>query len=86
MARQHRLINGCDLVGKWLNESSRDRQVWIEEVAEADTFGFRNKPEHLPIGVKAPGTTRLSDFDAGFVIPIEELVGDAAVRSLVSQL
>jgi len=47
---------------------------------------LRNEAESGAIAIKAPGTALLDDLEAGFVVPVDQLVGHFAVGRLVGQL
>jgi hypothetical protein len=49
-------------------------------VCEADAVSFRHQAEQRPITVEAPGTAGLHDLETRLVVPVEDLVRNAAVR------
>ena len=53
---------------------------------EPDPVRLRDEPESSAVAVEAPGTALLDDFEAGFVVPVHQLVGHLAGGSLVGQL
>ncbi len=85
-AGQHGLVDGGDLVGEGLDVGGVYGQQGVEEVGEADALGLGDEAEEGAVAVEAPGAGLLGDVDAGFVVAVEELVGDVAGGCLVCQL
>ena len=83
---QHGLVDGGDLVGERLDVGGMDGQQRVKEMGEADALGLGNEAEKGTVAVEAPGARLLGNPDAGFVVAVEELVGDLARRRLVGQL
>src|ERR1019366_7389339 len=83
---EHGLVDGRDLVRQWFDERSVYGEHRIEQVRQTDTMRLRDEAEQMPVAVKAPGAAVLQDLEARLVMAIEQLVGNAARRSLVGQL
>ena len=86
LARQHRLVDGRDLVRQRLDERGVDGEHRVEEVGEADAVRLGDEAEERAVAVEAPRPARLDDLEARLVVAVEELVRDAAGRVLVGQL
>ena len=78
LARQHRLVDGRDLVRQRLDERGVDGQHRIEEVRQADAVRLGDQPEQRAVAVEAPGPALLDDLEPGLVVAVEQLVGDLA--------
>ena len=50
----------------------------IEEVREADAVRFGDEPVRGAVAVEAPRAPLLHDFEARFVVAVEDLLGDPA--------
>lgn len=48
-------------------------------------MSFRHQAERRPITIEAPGPAGLHDLETRFVVPIEDLVCNAAVRPAVHE-
>ncbi len=55
LARQHRLVDGGDLVRQRLDDGGVDRQHRVEEVGEANAVGLGDQAEEGAVAVEAPG-------------------------------
>ena len=86
LARQHRLVDGRDLVRQRLDERGVDREHRIEQVREADAVRLGDEAEERAVAVEAPRAALLDDLEARLVVAVEELVGDPARRRLVGEL
>ena len=86
LARQHRLVDGRDLVRQRLDDRGVDRQHRVEEVREADALRLGDQPEQRAVAVEAPRPALLDDLEARLVVAVEQLVRDLAGRVLVGQL
>lgn len=51
----------------------------IEEVGEADAQSLRGQPEEVPVAVEGEGRARGRQFEAGLVVPEDELLTDPPV-------
>jgi hypothetical protein len=45
-----------------------------------DSLSLGDKAEEASIAVKAPWPPLFNDFDSGFIMPVQQFVGDASVR------
>jgi hypothetical protein len=68
------------------NERSVHGENRIEKVRQTDTMRLRNQAEQMPIAVEAPGSPVLHNLYPRLVMAIEQLIGKAAGRPLISQL
>ncbi len=80
LARQHRLVDGGDLVRQRLDQRGVDREHRIEQVGQADAVRLGDETEQRAVAVEAPRPARLDDLEARLVVPVEDLVRHAAVR------
>jgi hypothetical protein len=78
LARQHRLVDRGDLVRQRIDERSMDGQDWIEEVGQSDAMRFGDEAKQRAFAVEAPGAALFDHLEAGFIVAVENLVGDAA--------
>lgn len=62
-----------------------NRQNRIEEVRQADPVSFGHQTEKMPVAIEAPRPALLDDFEAWFVIAVEEGVGYLAIGVFVCQ-
>lgn len=85
MPRQHRLIDGGDLVRERFDQRRVHREHGIEEMRQADAVGFRDEAKELSIAVEAPRPPHLNDFKTRFVVPVKDLVGDPAVQAAIHE-
>ena len=81
LARQHRLVDGRDLVRQRVDDRGVDGQHGIEQVREADAVRLGDEAEQRAVAVEAPGPALLDDLEAGLVVAVEQLVGDLAGRA-----
>ena len=81
LAGEHGLVHRGDLVGKRFNQGGVDGQDRVEEVSEADAASLGNETVRGAVAVEAPGAPLLDDFEAGFVVPVEDLLGDPRRRA-----
>ena len=65
LARQHRLVDGRDLVRQRLDERGVDGEHGIEQVGEADALGLGDEAEERAVAVEAPGPALLDDLERG---------------------
>ena len=86
LARQHRLVDGGDLMRQRVDDRRMDRQQRVEQVREADALGFGHEPDQGAVAVEAPRPPLGDDLEPVFVVAVEQLVGDRAGRRLVRQL
>lgn len=75
LTRQHRFVDGCDLMRQRINKRGMHGKHRIKEMSKADSMGFGNKPEHSPIPVEAPRSADLNDFNPRLVMAVKELIG-----------
>ena len=86
LPRQHRLVDGGDLMRQWVDDRGVDCQHGVEQMCEADTLRFGDQPKERPVAVEAPGPPLGDDLQAGLVVAVQQLVGDRAGQRLVRQL
>ncbi len=85
LARQHRLVDGGDLVRQRLDERGVDGEHGIEQVGQADAVRLGDEAEERAVAVEAPGPARLDDLETRLVVPVEDLVRDTAIRPTVHE-
>ena len=68
LARQHRLVDGRDLVRQRLDQRGVDGQHRIEQVRQADAMRLGDEAEQRAVAVEAPGPALLHDFEARLVV------------------
>ena len=85
LARQHRLVDGGDLVRQRLDEARADRDVRVEEVGEIDPLRLAGQLEGFPVAVEGPGLPFLDDRQARLVLAVDEALGHGAVGGPVGQ-
>ena len=54
-------------------------------MGEANPLRLGDQAEQRAVAVEAPGSPDFDDFEPGLVVAVQQLVGDAAGRRLVSQ-
>ena len=81
LARQHRLVDRRDLVRQRLDVGGVDGQQRVEEVRQADALRLGHQAEEGAVAVKAPGAALLDEFQARFVVPVEQHVGRLCRRA-----
>ena len=86
LAWQHRLVDAGDLVRQRVDHRRMDCQQRVEQVREADALGLGHEPEQRPVAVEAPRPSLGDNLEPGFVVTVEQLVGDRAGRRLVGEL
>ena len=86
LPRQHRLVDGRDLVRQRLDHRRVDRQHRVEQVRQTDALRLGHQPEQRPVAVEAPRPPGGDDLEPGLVVAVEQLVGDRSSRRLVGQL
>src|SRR6516164_2667798 len=69
-----------------LDNRRMDREHGIEEMREPDAMRFGDQAEQVPVAVEAPGPSLRCDFDARFIVPVQQFVRDLSARILVSEL
>ena len=86
LARQHGFVDGGDLVRQRLEQRGVHREQRVEEVRKADTPGLGHQAEERAVAVEAPRPAGPGDLQAGFVVAVEQFVGDCSARRFVGQL
>jgi hypothetical protein len=86
LARQHLLVDCCDLVGQRLNQRSMDGENRIEEMRQSDAVRLGDEPKQLAIAVEAPWLPLLRHLEARFIGAVQDLVADPPGRVLVGEL
>ena len=84
-ARQHGFVDGGDLVGQRLHQGGVHGEHRVEEVREADAVRLGDEPVRGAVAVEAPRAPLPHDFEARFVVAVEDLLGDPARRRAVDQ-
>ena len=69
-----------------LDDRGVDREHRVEQVGEADALRLGDEAEERAVAVETPGPALLDHVEAGFVVAVEQLVGDLPARGLVGQL
>ena len=77
--------DGRDLVRQWLHERGVHRQNRIEEMREPDAVSLCNEAERSAVAVEAPWTPNFDDFEAWFVVSVEDLVRHTAAGTAVHE-
>ena len=85
LTRQHRLVNGSDLMRQRLDDRRMNRQHRIEKMREANAMRLGDEPEQVAVAVEAPGAPLFNDLDARLVVAIEQLVRDLAFGVFVGE-
>ena len=62
-----------------------DGQHRIEQVGQADAVGLGHQPVQRPVAIETPRPTSRHDVQAGFVVPVENFIGDAPIRATLDQ-
>ena len=86
LARQHRFVDGGDLVRQRLDDRRMHRQHRIEQVRQADPVRLRDQTKLMPVAVEAPRPAFRGDLQTRLIVAVEQLVGELAGRVLVGQL
>jgi hypothetical protein len=86
LAREHRFVDGGDLVRQRLDEGSVHGEHRIEQIGQPDALGFGHQSEQMPVAVEAPGSSGLDDLDGRLAVPVEELVGHPSFAVLEGDL
>ena len=86
LARQHRLVDGRDLVRQRVDDRGVDRQQRVEQMRKPDALRLGHEPEQGAVAVEAPRPPLGDDLEPVLVVAVEQLVGDRAGRCLVRQL
>lgn len=86
LTRQHRLIDGRDLVRQRLDLRGVDRKERIEQMRKADALCFRHEPEKLTVAVEAPRASGFGELETRLCVAEKQFIGDRAARVLVGHL
>ena len=62
------------------------RQHRVKQMGPANSLSLGNQTEKVSVPVKVPRTSPFDGLDTGFVVPVQELVGDLARRRFVGEL
>ena len=65
LPRQHRLVDGGDLVRQRLDQRGVDGEQRVEQVGQADPLRLGDQPEQRAVAVEAPRPALLHDLEAG---------------------
>ena len=85
LARQHGFIDRGDLVRQRIDHRGVHREHGVEQMREADALRFGDQAEERAVAVEAPGPPLLHNFDASFVVTVEQLVGHRARGGFVGE-
>ena len=86
LAREHRLVNSGNLMGKRVNERGMNRQHRVEEMGEPDTVGLGDEAKEVAIAIKAPGTTNAHQIEGRLTLAIEQHRVGSAMCIFIGQL
>ena len=85
LARQHGLVDGGDLVRQRLHHRGVNGENRVKEMGQPDTLGLGDEAEEVAVAIEAPRPADRHHLDSGFVVAVEQFVGDPAFRRLVGQ-
>ena len=83
---QHGFVDRGDLMGQWLDDRGVHGEHRVEEMRQVDPLRLGDHAEQRAVSVEAPWAADLDDLDPGFVVTVQELIGDPTRRCLVRQL
>ena len=86
LPRQHRLIDGRDLVRQRLHVRRVDRHHRVKEKRKVDALRFAGQLEGRTVTVEGPRAFNGRDADARFISPAEKPLFRGAIRSAVEDL
>jgi hypothetical protein len=86
LARQHRLVDGRDLVRQRLDDGCVDGENGVEQVCEANPLRLGYQPEQAAVAVEAPRPSLFDNLEPRLVIAIQQFVRDLAGGRLVREL
>ena len=78
LARQHLVVDRVDLVRQRVEVRRLHGEERVEQVGQRDPLSLGREPEELAVSVHRPGPTGLLDGEPGLVVPVEQLLVDAA--------
>jgi hypothetical protein len=61
-----------------IDERGRDREVWVEEVTEADPLCLRDESEFIGVRVEGPTALAVGDLKARFIVTVEDTVRETS--------
>src|SRR5262249_44842748 len=73
LAREHRLVDRCNLVRQRVYERCVNCQDRIEKMGQPDAVRLGNQPKESAIAVEAPGPAGGGELEPALVFSIEEL-------------
>src|SRR6185437_1381182 len=85
LAREHRFIDGSDLMRERVHQRGVDREYGIEEMREMDTIRLSDQAKETSVAIEAPWAAHLRDFEARLVVPVENFVGYVAVGTAIHE-
>ena len=85
LARQHRLVDGGDLVRERIDQRCVHGEHGVEQVREADPVGLGDQAEQRTVAVEAPRPPRFDDRETRLVVAIQHFVRNPAVGRAVDQ-
>lgn len=85
LARQHRLVDGRDLVRQRIDERGVHRQHRVEEVRQANAVCLGDESEERTVTVEAPRAALLDDRESSLVVTVQNLLGDATGRTAIHE-
>ena len=81
LPRQHRLVNGGDLVRQRFDVRRVDRHHGVEQERQVDALGFDGELERLAVAVEGPWPFDGGEADACFVGPAQQPLLERTVRA-----
>ena len=86
LARQHLLVDRCDLVRQRFDERGMDGEHRIEQMRQPDAVRLGDEPKQLAVAVEAPGLALLRHLEAPLIGAVQDLVAHPPGRVLVGEL
>ena len=86
LARQHRLVNGGDLVGQRVDVRGVDGHHRVEQECEVDPLGFARELERGAVAIERKWAFNSGDVDRVLVGASQEAFLDRAVGCPVNEL
>ena len=86
LARQHRLVDGRDLVRQRIDVRGVDGHHRVEQEREVDPLGFAGELERGGVAVEGPGAFGRGRRDGGLVGSAEQPLFERSIGQLVEDL
>ena len=83
---QHGFVDRRDLMGQRLDDRGVHGEQRVEQMRKADSLRLGDQAEQRAVAVEAPWPAGLDDLEPGFVVTVQQLIGDLTGRRLVGQL